>query len=130
MNFEAKRDERRWRAMREVLAAVCRLRDRLMELSAKAVWGWGLPTENVWSERRLREAIHHLWEVRRRMLDDAPAGGRGGDSVLTGVGCTNEQTQQPGSFGELRTSKRRQGGTVAAMADTASGACGRLEYRD
>ncbi len=30
--------------------------------------------ENVWSERRLREGVRHLWELRRRMLDDAPAG--------------------------------------------------------
>ncbi len=74
MNSEAKRDERRRRAMREVLAAACRLRDRLMELSGQSPRGWGPPGEDIWSERRLREEVRHLWDVRRRMLDDAPAG--------------------------------------------------------
>ena len=51
---------------------MCRLRDRLRELSAQTPSGE--PTGNVWSWMRLRDEVHHLWEVRRRMLDDAPAG--------------------------------------------------------
>ena len=83
MNFKAKREERRRRAMREVLAAACRLRDRLMEMSGQSVWGWGPAGENVWSERRLREEVRRLWELRRRMLEEAPAG-------VFGEGCPSQ----------------------------------------
>ena len=55
MNTNAKRDERRRRAMREVLEAVCRLRDRLMELSSQTPSGE--PTGNVWSWMRLRDEV-------------------------------------------------------------------------
>ena len=43
-----------------------------MELSAQTPSGE--PTGNVWSWMRLRDEVHHLRDVRRRMLDDAPAG--------------------------------------------------------
>ena len=81
--------------MREVLAAACRLRDRLMESSGQSVWGWGLPGENGWSERRLREEMHHLGELRERMLDDAPAGvfGEGDEEEIPFCGGACRTTQ-------------------------------------
>jgi hypothetical protein len=72
MDYNAKCEERRRRSMREVLEAVCRLRDRLMEMSSQTPSGG--PAANGWSWQRLRDEVRHTWDLRRRLLDDAPEG--------------------------------------------------------
>lgn len=72
MDYNAKAEERRRRAMREAMEAVCRLRDRLMELASQTPSG--VPTGNGWAWMRLRDEVHRLRGLRRRLLDDAPEG--------------------------------------------------------